>query len=147
WGSHWPFHLYRFRANEGDRLELRMASDEFDTYLVVGDERGGIFNPVMQDDDSGGNLDARVRLEVPATGEYVVIAQSYSDYSVGAYTISLADWPEPTPAVPVAITVGEPIYGELSDGDALDEWEERYHDVYTFRGTPGQRYAIEMSSA
>src|SRR5687767_8163495 len=49
WGTNGRFHLYRFQVREGDRVSIEMSSEEFDTYLVVGDRAGGIFNPIAQD--------------------------------------------------------------------------------------------------
>ncbi|HUF13433.1 MAG TPA: PPC domain-containing protein [Longimicrobiales bacterium] len=147
WGTNGRFHLYRFEAAEGDRLAVEMASEEFDTYLVVGDRSVGIFNPLAQDDDSGGELDARVRFVAPRTGTFWVIAQAYAEYGTGAYTISLARLPEPAPAVAQRIAVGASVAGELEESDAQDEEDESFYDLYTFEAVGGQRYSVVMSSS
>ena len=146
WGSNGRFHLYRFRANAGDRLVIDMESEDFDTYLVVGDRPAGVFSPIASDDDSGGDLDSRVRFDVPATGTYWVIAQAYQDFGTGSYTILLDRRPALREAVPVAIAVGGSASGELSADDALDEYEEKSYDLYTFDAVAGRRYSISLAS-
>lgn len=147
WGTNGRFHLYRFDAAEGDRLAVEMSSEEFDTYLVVGDRSVGIFNPLAQDDDSGGELDARVRFVAPRSGTFWVIAQAYAEYGTGAYTISLARLPEPGPAIAQPIAVGASATGELEEGDAQDDEDESFYDLYTFEAVAGQRYSVVMSSS
>ena len=76
-----PSRLFRKSGlKPGDRLLLEMSSPDFDSYLVVGDKSGGIFNPIMEDDDSGADLGSRIRFIAPRTGTYWVLAQGYADY-------------------------------------------------------------------
>lgn len=146
WGTRGRFHLYRFEASAGERLAIELSSDDFDAFLVVGDRSAGIFNPTEQDDDSGGELDARIRFVVPRDGTYWVIAQALSDYSTGAYTLALSRLPAPRPAVAVPLAVGASALGELSEDDAMQEDDESFYDLYTFQAADGQRYAVSMSS-
>lgn len=145
WGMSGRFHLYRFDARAGERFGLDLMSEDFDTYLVVGDRSGGIFNPLDQNDDGGEGLDSRLRFVAPHDGTYWVLAQALSDDGLGAYTIELSRLPAPRPAVPTAIAVGGSAFGELTDDDALQE-DESFYDLYTFQGVAGQRYAIALSS-
>lgn len=146
WGDRGGFHLYRFEAREGDRLALTMTSEDFDTYLVVGDGTGGVFNPIAEDDDSGGMLDARIRFTAPRTGTFQVLAQGYAEYATGSYSISLQPMPELRPAVAMPITPGASVEGQLDDSDALEPDEEKHYDLYTFDAEAGHRYAIDMTS-
>ncbi len=124
---------------------LEMRADDFDTYLVVGDKSGGIFNPIMQDDDGGGDYDARIRFTAPATGTYWVLAQAYGEGS-GNYVLTLDAMPAPRPAQVVRLQPGEAVEGELTDDDAFEEYEEKHYDLYAFEGHEGRRYAITLRS-
>ena len=146
WGDNGRFHLYRFRANEGDRFTLRMTSADFDTYLVIGDRPSGVFSPIVTDDDSGGDLDARARFVAPASGTYWVLAQAYAYDGLGSYVLALEETPAPRPALAVPLTVGSSAEGELSLDDAVDEFDEKNYDLYTFEGVAGRRYAITLAS-
>lgn len=146
WGTNGRFHLYRFQARAGERLALEMSSEEFDTYLVVGDRAGGIFNPIAQDDDGGGDLDARIRFVAPSTGTYWILAQAYAEYGVGSYMLELAQLPAPRPVSATPIAVGSSSVAELSDDDPVQEDDDSHFDLYTFPAVEGQRYAINMSS-
>ena len=145
WGDRGGFDLYRFQASEGQRLLIEMRSDEFDTYLVVGDKSGGIFNPITQDDDGGGDYDARIRFVAPASGTFWLLAQAYGD-GTGSYVLSLNEMAEPRNAQVVRVDVGETVDGELTDDDAFEEFEEKHFDLYSFEAQEGQRYSITMRS-
>ena len=147
WGSNGRFHLYRFDATAGERYVVEMTSEDFDTYLVVGDRPSGVFSPIAYDDDGGGDLDARVRFVAPATGTYWVLAQAYAEYGLGSYLISLDRLPAPIAATPVPLTIGASVDGELTEGDALDEYDEKSYDLYTFQAEAGHRYAITLASS
>lgn len=144
WGNHGRFDLYRFQANEEDRLLVELTSDEFDAYLVVGDRAGGIFNPTWEDDDGGSALDARVRFTAPRTGTYWILAQSYSESATGSYVLSVSV--APPPAAAVAIAPGASIDGRLEDTDRYDDIEQRYFDAYTLEAEAGRRYMVRMES-
>ncbi len=78
--------LYQVDLTSDTTIDLRLASGDFDAYLVLLDARG---NVVDQDDDSGGNSDARVSPSLGA-GTYFVVAKPSSDYThIGAYSLSL----------------------------------------------------------
>lgn len=146
WGMHGPFDLYRFEATAGVRYLIELSSEDFDSYLVVGRMAGGIFDPLNEDDDSGGSLDARIRFDAPESGTYYLLAQAYSEAGEGSYVLSLDEAAPPTPAVALPISVGATVEGELSESDALLEDEEKNYDLYTFEAEAGERYAIALRS-
>ncbi|HEY2014364.1 MAG TPA: PPC domain-containing protein [Bryobacteraceae bacterium] len=79
--------LYEIDLPADTTIDLRLTSVDFDAFLVLLDAKG---NVVDQDDDSGGNTDARLN-RLLAAGTYYVVAKPASDYvHVGAYTLSLA---------------------------------------------------------
>lgn len=68
------FHLYRYWGRRGERVSIRLSSDDFDSYLVLGlaGGRHGVGRVLERDDDSGGDLDAHLRYTLPHDGEYVI---------------------------------------------------------------------------
>lgn len=98
--------LYRFSAERGQTLTLYMASDEFDTGLAIvglgateGEDRW-----MRIDDDGGEGTNSRLMVTVPESGEYVVLATSYSEEAVGEYAIAVlegtpSDWEEGSESV------------------------------------------------
>jgi hypothetical protein len=85
--------VYSFRARAGERLTITMESEEFDTYLILGRMDGGDFEELVRNDDGDeeeDGLNARIVHTVPADGEYVLQATSFSGNSEGAYTLRVA---------------------------------------------------------
>ena len=85
--------IWAYRARAGQRLVVAMLSGDVDAYLRVVQPDGNI---VALDDDSGGGTDARVEFEVPATGDYLIVATTFSSGEQGSYQIHLY---EPGPPV------------------------------------------------
>ena len=144
------FDAYRFDATAGQQLVATMESDTFDTYLTVGRLHGPVMDVVDTDDDGGSGGDgtnSRMRFTVPATGAYVLIAQSFTEEGRGAYTLSLAQAPTPTTGTSQAITAGQPVTGQIADTDNVSDEDDAYYDAYTFSGRAGQRIAVTAESA
>ncbi len=86
-----PFEEWIYQGAPGERLTIRMASEEIDSYLSVGfmesDDR---FREIASNDDgSGDGLNAVLDLTVPEGEELVIRARSYGSGAVGGYTLEL----------------------------------------------------------
>jgi hypothetical protein len=90
--------------------------NRFDPYLVVQDEGG---KTIAHDDDSGGNLNARLTLRVPRDGTYRVFAAALS--GVGNYVLSIT---EPN-VLRQGFPAGKPEAGDLTKCETgwEIEWE------------------------
>ncbi|HEY7770076.1 PPC domain-containing protein [Longimicrobium sp.] len=144
-----PFDAYRFDATAGQQLVATMESDTFDTYLTVGRLYGPVMDVVDSDDDGGSGgegTNSQMRFTVPATGAYVLIAQSFAEEGRGAYTLSLNQAPAPTTGASQAITLGQPVTGEIAETDNVADEDDAFYDAYTFAGRAGQRIAITLES-
>lgn len=76
--------LYRIDLTSDTRLDLSLVSNDFDAYLVLLDAKG---NLVDEDDDSGGNTNARITPALPA-GTYYAVVKPFGDYTAhGRYTL------------------------------------------------------------
>jgi plastocyanin len=138
--------VYRYEGRAGQRLLVTMSSGAFDSYLSIGRPVLGITDFFKSDDDGGDEMNARMRVTLPASGTYYIVAQAFAPDGMGAYTLSLDTLPTPRPASRQAVTLGRPVNGSLSDTDAQLEDEETYYDLYTFRGRAGQRLVVELRS-
>ena len=77
--------FYEMKLTADGTVDIRLNATEFDAYLIVLDAKG---NVVDDDDDSGGNTNARITRPLPA-GTYYVVAKPFGDYLAhGAYTLS-----------------------------------------------------------
>ena len=135
--------VYEFQGQQGQRIDFRLRSDDFDAYLVVTGPEG--FN-MSNDDEEGGNgaLHSRLVLELPAAGRYRVSVTTFRPGEVGRYSLATA-----TAAAGAAITraqpatpiqVGQTVQGRLAAG--RDARNERYR----FSARRGERVRIDASS-
>lgn len=140
--------VYSFQAQEGQRLVAILRSGAFDSYLSLMRPLSGVTTVVDSDDDSGGGTDSRIRFEVPATGVYYLVAQSYSEGEVGGYSLTLDVAPPPVPATPQPLTVGETRQGTIAeDGPVLHEGNlDVPYQLYTFEGRAGQQLVVALES-
>jgi hypothetical protein len=78
--------IYRIQMSGSTTVDLLLTSSDFDAYLYLLDAKG---NLVDQDDDSGGNTDARIT-RLLEDGTYYVVATPVGDYTKGgAYKLSV----------------------------------------------------------
>lgn len=140
------FDLWRFTGRAGQRVEVVMKSAAFDSYMAVGRMKGGELEVLGSDDDGAGGNDARVRVTLPADGEYLVRANSLTEGETGAYTLTLGMAPALPPAPrPTAIRAGQTVSGRLAQGDAL-AGDESYYDAWVYEGRAGERLRITLRS-
>lgn len=148
-----PAVLYTFEGQAGQTVTITMESDVFDSYLVL---LGADGNPVAEDDDSAGDLNAQIRYRLTEDGTYTIIATSllYSRtngerYSVGEFSVTFATsevGPTPTPDAPDTNIPYEAVIGvdeTITGGVTPDEPTV----TYAFVGEAGQSILISMTSS
>ena len=134
-----PADLYRFSGRAGQRVAISLKADDFDSYLELFDAN---HNSLATDDDSGGELNARLTFVLPDDGDYLIEARGFSD-AEGRYDLKVEEVaPPPSPA---ALSFGQTVQGELKEGGAVDD-EGRLYDGYAFSGTEGQRVQAVLRS-
>ncbi len=81
---------YSFSGTAGQQIAISLNSTAFDAFL-------GLLNAnevvIATDDDSGGGTNARIPasgfFSLPATGNYIILANSFAAGGIGSYTLSL----------------------------------------------------------
>jgi hypothetical protein len=81
------YDLYRFSGLTGDQVTIDMVSSSFDTYILLLDPSGETVS--YNDDVTEGNTNSQISLNLPTSGEYTVIANSYSTGARGGYLITI----------------------------------------------------------
>jgi hypothetical protein len=135
---------YRFDGEAGQTVTIVATSGEFDIFLTLSDSSG---SELVSDDDSAGNLNARIEnFTLPASDSYTITVSSFAQGASGAFTLILesvepSGQPTPTPA-PMStgntIRIGETINGSLRAG--------QQSTTYTFEGRSGQSVTITVRS-
>jgi hypothetical protein len=86
---------WTLQARAGQTVTIDLESDEFDAYVLL---RGpGITGGrAYEDDDSGGNCNARLTVTFPQSGEYeIVVNTTGTKYATGGFTLSVTSGSKP----------------------------------------------------
>ena len=83
-GEH--YHAWDFDGQAGQRIVISLSSSDFDSYLAIVTSDIEWEN---QDDDGGGDSNARLDVTLPVTGRYVIIVTTYEGDETGDYTLSV----------------------------------------------------------
>lgn len=86
-GGYADFHSYS--GSTGELLRISLESGSMDTYLAVMHEIDGESVPIAYDDDSGEGFNSYVEVELPADGEYSILAWTAAEPRTGDYTIRM----------------------------------------------------------
>jgi len=76
----------------GETVTIDVASEAFDAYAFLFGPGFGADLP--QDDDSGGNCNARLTVRLPKSGDYYIVVTSRDKYATGPFTLSVAPGPK-----------------------------------------------------
>lgn len=79
-------HVYTVRLEEGKTYHIDMTSDEVDAYLFLIDSNNQI---VVEDDDGGEDLDARIVFRPQRTGDFRIEATNFLNRETGTYTLTV----------------------------------------------------------
>lgn len=139
------FDPWYVEGNAGETVTITLRSSDFDAYLGMGLRQNGRFQPIAEDDDNGGGpqgTDARLRVELPESGTYTVLANTRYADERGTYTIALetdgaAADPDGGPTDPSRIAATSDAATAAPTADAID-----YAARYPGGGDPSDRYAV-----
>ena len=80
-----PCKIHTLELSKDKTYVIDMESRDFDSYLRIEDSTG---KQLAEDDDSGGNLNARIRLAPPKDDTYQIIATTFAG-GAGMYTLKI----------------------------------------------------------
>ncbi|HWC72670.1 MAG TPA: hypothetical protein VG454_01945 [Gemmatimonadales bacterium] len=85
---------WTIQGRVGQTITVDLESDDFDSYLFLRGP-GIVGGRDFQDDDSGGNCNARLSATFPETGAYQIIVNSTEHYATGRFTLSVTTGSKP----------------------------------------------------
>ena len=135
---------YFLDLHRGEKVDIAVRSILADPQLDVGSYQGETLAVWISDDDSGGGLfglDARIILQAPHTGEYILRVENVHpiSYAPAGYVISVSQARATDPTTPLTplVTIDSPINVRAGPGTN-----------YAVIGTaaPGEQFAITGKS-
>lgn len=127
---------YTVQGQAGERWEVRMNSEEFDTYLVLQNDQGEL----IAENDDGDDRNSILSTVLPQSGTYTILATAYGDGATGNYTLTAeqVDLQEK----PLLNTTGQ----LDSQSETIMSRYFRQGEAYTFSGQAGQSVLITLDS-
>lgn len=138
---------YRVELKAGVSYTIDLTSQDFDTYLRLEDPNGA---PLAEDDDSGGNLNARLVFTPPQTGTYRLVATSFRQ-AAGRFrlTVRANDARQPSRGeIALALTSGvATTSGRLNEQDNVDRVRKgSLQKVFVVQLKAGATYDVSLKS-
>ena len=158
-GSHYK--MFTFMGTAGETVQIDLMSTAFDAYLYLRNSSG---QNVATDDDSGGNLNARIIRTLPYTGMYQILANTLRAGAYGPFTLEVQNAQAAGPVVtnlqPGQVTnmpsvnaigmvgqigLNQQVQNTLVAGGA--SWNNKPIHVYGYQCQPGQSAQIDILSS
>jgi len=148
------YQAWSFYGTQGQMVQIDVMSDAFDAFCIL---QGPAGNEIARDDDSGDGLNARVRVALPVSGQYRIIANTYRRDHYGAYRVRLASsGAAPVVSQPGAggavsagvvgqVLRGQTVQGRLTSGDAKLA-DNTFYQAWTFYGQAGEMVTLDVMS-
>jgi predicted Zn finger-like uncharacterized protein len=136
-----PCKLFLVALEAGKTYVIDEKARNFDAYLRLESAPG---NQLAEDDDSGGNLDARIRFTPNQAGTFRVIATSLGG-GIGEFTLAIRDTSVPEPGGGVRNLVVSAKKKEAQADDELAAGAEP--KLYSFSASTVATYTIEVKAA
>ncbi len=146
------YNAYSFEGRSGQQVNIEMSSSDVDSYLILLSPQG---RDMAQDDDSGGERNARLQFVLPEDGTYTVLANSYGTRETGAYNLKVAEGagsggsatrpPQGGGQVRVS-SLPIRTQGILGENSQILPADGSRYEEHVFEGTAGQRVVITLES-
>ncbi|MFZ4640430.1 MAG: S1C family serine protease [Nodosilinea sp.] len=137
------YNPYIFEGRAGQTVTIDMVSNQIDPFLVlISPDHEDVF---VQDDDSGGDYNARISFELPYTGSYIILANAVAKGEMGRYQIRVTvQGGRAAPSHSGGSILRH--QGRLGPGDpTLDDGT--YFQEFHFRGRSGQTVHLKLQSS
>lgn len=90
---------YWFAGIQGETVQIKMSAANLDSFVILNGNDG---ETIVSDDNTGGSGDALVKITLPSTGIYVIVATPFAPQVTGNYALTLDRVTTPTVAEPLA---------------------------------------------
>ena len=138
-----PVQAWALRGRAGERVTIRLESDDFDAYLYA---FGPGMSEVMTNDDGAGGLDSELTFTFSESATYIVGAAALSSGSMGSYTLSVSE-PLDMATMGTAnrrLRMDDEVQGLLSEGDP--EVEGKPVQAWLLEARAGDRVTVDLIS-
>lgn len=130
--------LVKIQLNAGDVVELSVSSEFFDTYLTIYYADGTI---VGTNDDGAESSDSRHVLSADQTGRYLLVVSGFSEFDLGAYSVSARALEVVDDGV---ISASTKLSAILDSND--EDLGGRFQDAFTFELEEAKTLSVTMAS-
>ena len=136
------YHLYTFRGNAGQTVQIDVMSGEFDAFAILQDAAG---NELSRNDDDGEGFDARITYTLPSAGMYRIVANTYRADRYGTYRIRITSLAASTARSGQTIQRGLRLTGRLTPSDPRMADNSVFH-YYIYNGRAGEMITVDVMS-
>jgi serine protease Do len=142
--------VFTFEGEAGQSVNIDMTSSDLNAYLILMGPNG---EQLLQDNDSGGNTNARIAITLPMSGRYTLMANSYNAGETGSYQLRAQTRAQtvarPIPnggsrPTPQAIILQE--RGQLNTQSQVLESDGSLFNEHLFEGQAGQSIILSLES-
>jgi S1-C subfamily serine protease len=145
------FNIYEFQGQAGQQIEIEMYSNQIDSFLML---IGPNQEDLGHDDDGAGGVNARLVAQLPTSGTYLVLANSYAPGEQGAYEIQVSslNGGSASPRNDVGSSAGSSggryLLNETGRLDSSDPRldDNSLFDAYEFSGRANQTITVRLNS-
>jgi len=140
------YHEWTYTASKTQQLTISMQSEEFDTYLELGQGRGRSFEAIAENDDAGDNTNSKLVYRLPGAGTYIIRARALTPEDSGYYTLQVdTAAADARLARARRIRAGALEHGVLEENDATLE-DGSWYDEWQYDAVAGESIAITMQA-
>lgn len=146
------FDTWTYRGRRGEKVAITMRSSTFDPYLILARDTPAGRQTLRSNDDGGGGTDAQISLQLPADGEYIILANAVAKTDLGDYTLEVQTVAQVevgfneiiarAAQLPMA-AIGAVTRGALTD-DSEILTDKTPFEAFAFEGRQGETVEIEM---
>jgi hypothetical protein len=137
----WTYH-----GRRGETIVVTVRSEDFDTFVTLGEYEGGACRGMDGNDNGGGGTDSRITTQLPNDGAFHIHVRSAGQGETGTYTVLVERVTDREAAVPpMPISPGETLNERLWSTDS-QEADGSYRDAWTFMGQVGETYVVTLRS-
>jgi serine protease Do len=148
------FKGFVFDAQMADTVTISLISDDFDAVILIADSAGEFLSSGGSDNNSAGQCNAQLTLEIPVAGSYLILATTNYAGEKGEFQLSLVRGVRSPPSsepcrgffeTKGALSLGDSIRGELGPpGDS--KLGPSYFQVWELEIPYGQTVTVDLVS-